>query len=249
MTTKFETCCRCESSTGRAGRGEDSIYCPTCDTGPFCEECAAGHDDKILNTLSALSDNGDAGEGLDKLLGLVEAMSAHLDKRAAPPIASTCFWHREMQAMLSNLPPEPEQDGFCQICNDKGCPACDGRQIAQELQEQDAKPEPEGEVCSECKGRRWVEHESAKGVFHHVDCPHCSGTGREPKEKGIRPTEKDIGRSVLYIPTHAHGDRTHRDVERGTINSIERSGTVFVRYGDQPRAKGTYATDLEWETP
>ena len=39
-----ECCCKCLQPTGRAGRGEDSIYCDHCDSGPYCEECADAHD-------------------------------------------------------------------------------------------------------------------------------------------------------------------------------------------------------------
>jgi hypothetical protein len=35
----METCCDCGGRTGRAGRGDDSIYCDQCDEGPFCSEC------------------------------------------------------------------------------------------------------------------------------------------------------------------------------------------------------------------
>jgi hypothetical protein len=33
----FEICCHCGNETGRAGRGEDSIYAG--DLGPFCPDC------------------------------------------------------------------------------------------------------------------------------------------------------------------------------------------------------------------
>lgn len=33
----IEYCCECEAPTGRAGRGEDSLYVG--DAGPYCEEC------------------------------------------------------------------------------------------------------------------------------------------------------------------------------------------------------------------
>ena len=38
-----ETCCECGCATGRAGRGDDSMYCDDCDAGPFCEDCYAAH--------------------------------------------------------------------------------------------------------------------------------------------------------------------------------------------------------------
>lgn len=38
-----------------------------------------------------------------------------------------------------------------------------------------------------------------------------------------------IGDSVRYIPTHAHGDKNHKDCEDGTITSTNER-FVFVRY-------------------
>lgn len=37
-----ELCGLCGEPTGRAGQGDDSIYCG-CDAGPFCERCWFGH--------------------------------------------------------------------------------------------------------------------------------------------------------------------------------------------------------------
>lgn len=36
--TTTEHCCECGDATGRAGRGEDSLYRDD-DTGPYCEAC------------------------------------------------------------------------------------------------------------------------------------------------------------------------------------------------------------------
>jgi len=33
----LETCCECDAPTGRAGRGEDSLYAE--DFGPYCVDC------------------------------------------------------------------------------------------------------------------------------------------------------------------------------------------------------------------
>lgn len=38
----LEYCCVCDEPTGRAGAGDDSLYCG-CDCGPFCETCWDGH--------------------------------------------------------------------------------------------------------------------------------------------------------------------------------------------------------------
>ena len=42
---KLERCFACDEPTGRAGKGEDSIYCEYCDRGPFCPECFQKHED------------------------------------------------------------------------------------------------------------------------------------------------------------------------------------------------------------
>jgi len=41
--TDDEMCCDCENPTGRAGKEEDSLYCPACGDGPFCETCYDVH--------------------------------------------------------------------------------------------------------------------------------------------------------------------------------------------------------------
>ena len=40
----LEYCFLCGESTGRAGAGEDSIYCDECEKGPFCLECWHKHE-------------------------------------------------------------------------------------------------------------------------------------------------------------------------------------------------------------
>ncbi len=39
----LEYCALCDEATGRAGRGEDSIFCDECEDGPFCTDCWADH--------------------------------------------------------------------------------------------------------------------------------------------------------------------------------------------------------------
>lgn len=34
--TTLEMCIECGEATGKAGRGEDSLYCGVCDEGPYC---------------------------------------------------------------------------------------------------------------------------------------------------------------------------------------------------------------------
>jgi len=40
----IERCYICDEPTGRAGRGEDSLYCDECDSGPYCSECWDEHE-------------------------------------------------------------------------------------------------------------------------------------------------------------------------------------------------------------
>ena len=40
---ELERCYDCDEPTGRAGRGDDSLYCEYCDKGPFCPDCFNGH--------------------------------------------------------------------------------------------------------------------------------------------------------------------------------------------------------------
>lgn len=42
-----EHCFICDEETGKAGRGEDSIYDD--DNGPYCEECFAEHEDTLIS--------------------------------------------------------------------------------------------------------------------------------------------------------------------------------------------------------
>ena len=68
MIQNIEYCCKCGKATGRAGRGDDSIYIG--DNGPFCEECCANpsHDDTAL---------------LRKCLDILEMYQATLNSRLA----------------------------------------------------------------------------------------------------------------------------------------------------------------------
>ena len=40
----LEYCVECGTPTGRAGRGEDSLYCESCAVGPLCWPCFEPHD-------------------------------------------------------------------------------------------------------------------------------------------------------------------------------------------------------------
>lgn len=60
----------------------------------------------------------------------------------------------------------------------------------------------------------------------------------------IEPTEADIGRVVVYRPTHRRYERTV--AEEGVITSFNDS-YVFVRYGTYGTARATRRSDLEWQ--
>jgi hypothetical protein len=55
----------------------------------------------------------------------------------------------------------------------------------------------------------------------------------------INPTDKDIGRKVVYC------DRRGSKTEEGVITSFN-SYCVFVRYGSSTTSAGTRREDLEW---
>lgn len=71
------------------------------------------------------------------------------------------------------------------------------------------------------------------------------------EEKKLGPD--DIGRNVLYVPTHANGDTQHKDCEVGIIWSWN-DRSIFVRYmkviDGRPRlcqtSEGTNPEDLRW---
>lgn len=58
----------------------------------------------------------------------------------------------------------------------------------------------------------------------------------------IEPTEKDIGRVVLYQGGHPDGK------DRGVITSFNAS-VVFVRYGAKQYSQATDRCALSWEKP
>lgn len=42
----YETCTECGCETGKAGRGEDSLYSEYDDSGPYCGDCFDVHEEK-----------------------------------------------------------------------------------------------------------------------------------------------------------------------------------------------------------
>ena len=43
---ELELCCNCQKATGKAGAGDDSLYCRGCGEGPFCEYCYDVHEEE-----------------------------------------------------------------------------------------------------------------------------------------------------------------------------------------------------------
>lgn len=60
----------------------------------------------------------------------------------------------------------------------------------------------------------------------------------------IEPTERDIGRKVIYTGNRYPGG----ELEEGVIVAFS-DYAVFVRYGSMPQPAGTSRQDLEWVTP
>ena len=62
----------------------------------------------------------------------------------------------------------------------------------------------------------------------------------------IEPTKEDIGRGVIYTPSHVYYDKGHKDCEQGYITSFNKH-CVFVRYGAGITSAGTNRKYLFWE--
>ena len=41
---RYEECAICGDRTGKAGQGDGSLFCETCEKGPLCEECHGKHE-------------------------------------------------------------------------------------------------------------------------------------------------------------------------------------------------------------
>ena len=62
----------------------------------------------------------------------------------------------------------------------------------------------------------------------------------------IEPKQENISDAVVYVPTHAKGNRAHPDCEYGVITSFN-DRVVFVRYGKNTESQGTDRADLFWQ--
>jgi hypothetical protein len=66
---------------------------------------------------------------------------------------------------------------------------------------------------------------------------------KQPPEPGPHARDFEAGDRVLYVPHHAHGDKTHADCERGIVTSTNEVN-VFVRYGNGIHSQATSPEDL-----
>ncbi len=73
----YETCFLCDSETGRAGAGDDSIY-DELGKGPYCIECYNRQIPARLRTLNELSLTDDAAEEIDTLRARVAELEAQV---------------------------------------------------------------------------------------------------------------------------------------------------------------------------
>jgi hypothetical protein len=42
--------------------------------------------------------------------------------------------------------------------------------------------------------------------------------------------EFEKGDKIIYVPTHANGDKNHPDCELGYVTSVNKNGVVFCRF-------------------
>lgn len=59
----------------------------------------------------------------------------------------------------------------------------------------------------------------------------------------LEEARNNIGGNVTYVPTHAKGDCSHPDCERGHISSVN-DVYVFVRFPGQPNGQACRPEDL-----
>ncbi len=90
---KLERCCKCDSATGKAGAGDDSLY--TESDGPFCEDCFAA-----LAAPSAASD----APGLPPLPKASVTTDTHIDGKGHPAFTADQMQAYARAAIAASLP-------------------------------------------------------------------------------------------------------------------------------------------------
>ncbi len=73
MMSRLEHCYFCDTPTGRAGAGEDSIFWLDGEIGPMCEECSHKLAAEVAEDSGVDSDLAEAVEAVKLLLPLAEA--------------------------------------------------------------------------------------------------------------------------------------------------------------------------------
>jgi len=120
---KQEICVGCGDPTGRAGKGEDSIYCDPCDIGPFCEGCIEQHD--IHHHGGNDQVEGTPGEGQTEIPGTEEKPEPQMGPAPdpKPPIpvpmnveCPECLGHKQ----VVYDPKDPENAEDCRLCKAGG---------------------------------------------------------------------------------------------------------------------------------
>ena len=62
----LELCFICDEPTGRAGKGEDSLYCDECDKGPCCPDCFRKHHESDMRVAQLEEENKSLREAIQQ---------------------------------------------------------------------------------------------------------------------------------------------------------------------------------------
>lgn len=107
----LEYCFRCGDPTGRAGRGDDSIYIG--DEGPFCEECYAKSPtaSMTIDHLELAKAIFAAGFRLGHKYGQDAAVAADWGTHSREPQTPESAWERDVKWMLETKfePLDPDE--------------------------------------------------------------------------------------------------------------------------------------------
>ncbi len=82
MSNSLEYCCACDSPTGRAGQGEDSLYTDNAALGPFCEECWGDTQFWRERTDKLLTDNEKLRASITEWLPIIQGQLDNLLRSA-----------------------------------------------------------------------------------------------------------------------------------------------------------------------
>lgn len=90
MPLPIERCCLCDEPTGRAGRGEDSIYInlPYAEVGPLCETCQSGIEEWCAENTGMEAKNSTLQEKLTKVEQALDRLAGL--NTVCPPTKPLC---------------------------------------------------------------------------------------------------------------------------------------------------------------